>query len=186
MAERRNAAGRVGKGNALAVKHGLTAAADVLPGESRALFRRFARAWGMELRPVGVVEEYLAARVVSAAWRLMRISSIEGLSDVAEALPALRARMRGEQAPDPEPGGREVRLVWVPPEEFARPDTRSAPVRGYEWMGRLSRYEAGLERSFQRSLRELERRQRARLGVPADGVELLEGVRDGLQELADT
>lgn len=61
-----------------ALKHGLRAGGSVvLASEDGADFARFAAALRVELRPVGLFEEDLAARVAIAAWRARRADRIE-------------------------------------------------------------------------------------------------------------
>ena len=79
---RRSTGPRTARGKARssrnALSHGLTAEATVLlPGEDPEEFETFAAEMRDELAPVGRLEQTLAARVVSTAWRLERLSIIE-------------------------------------------------------------------------------------------------------------
>ncbi len=61
--------------NALA--HGLLAKNLILPNEDRAQFEDFSHSLLLQLNPAGLLESYLAARVVSSAWRLYRMLRVE-------------------------------------------------------------------------------------------------------------
>lgn len=61
-----------------ALKHGLRASTTVvLDDERQTSFEQFHDRFLEELKPVGVVEELLASRIVALAWRLNRVSRIE-------------------------------------------------------------------------------------------------------------
>jgi hypothetical protein len=72
-----------------AVAHGLTADAPVIPGvESPGEWEAFRQGWADDLKPEGMREEFLAARVASLAWRLRRVIAAE-----REAVTAFRSRI---------------------------------------------------------------------------------------------
>jgi len=60
-----------------AVKHGLTAAHDVIFTESQADFELHRERMLDELNPVGAMESMLAERIVSLSWRLKRVIHIQ-------------------------------------------------------------------------------------------------------------
>jgi len=59
------------------LKHGLTAANDIISAESRPEFDLFRSQMLAELAPQSVMESMLAERVVSLSWRLKRIRRIQ-------------------------------------------------------------------------------------------------------------
>jgi len=128
-----------------ALKHGLTAKVVLVPGEDATVWEAFERLLVDELAPVGAVEEFLAHRVASSAWRLLRVERLEGAlsSSPLEAIPGLlRRRRRG--------GGRGGE--W------------HAPGAGqYQGLAVLGRHEAGIERSLFRSLAVLRKLQALRV-----------------------
>jgi hypothetical protein len=67
-----------------AVKHGLSARLDVIPGEDQAEFDRHREAMLGELVPVGVGESMLAERIVGLSWRLQRAERLQ--NEVFDAL----------------------------------------------------------------------------------------------------
>jgi hypothetical protein len=60
-----------------AVRHGLTAANDVISSESQAEFDQYRAQFLDELAPAGPMESMLAERVVALSWRLKRVSRIQ-------------------------------------------------------------------------------------------------------------
>jgi len=60
-----------------AVKHGLTAANDIISSESRPEFDLYRDQMLAELKPQSPMESMLAERVVSLSWRLRRIRRIQ-------------------------------------------------------------------------------------------------------------
>lgn len=60
-----------------ALRHGLFSSRDVVAGESRRRFIRFARRMFERLAPMDELEVQLASRLVSLLWRLRRISGVE-------------------------------------------------------------------------------------------------------------
>jgi hypothetical protein len=61
--------------NALA--HGLRSASPVIPGESAEAWHTHRLAVFEDLAPVGAVEELLADRIASIAWRIRRVERFE-------------------------------------------------------------------------------------------------------------
>jgi len=59
-----------------ALKHGLTAATVVLPGEDAAALEARVDAWKDDVRPGGALEDYLVERAAHASWQLDRAERI--------------------------------------------------------------------------------------------------------------
>jgi hypothetical protein len=68
-----------------AVRHGLYAAAVVLPGEDPAEFAWLRREYIVALKPQDALELTLVDRIVGAAWRLRRVADAERLAHVGIA-----------------------------------------------------------------------------------------------------
>lgn len=124
-----------------ALKHGLTAEQVTLFDERLEDFEAFHAELIPALRPEGAIEEALAERVVLCAWRLRRVYRIEtGL------FCKTRKSWNGNNAsttPD-------IEVV------FLRLGSRD------DELAKLTRYETSVERSLQRALGALERRQALR------------------------
>ena len=144
-----------------ALKHGLLSQRVVLEDEDQAMFERFRDGLLAALAPEGELEQLLAGRIVASSWRLGRAEQIEQAmlaGDVArydgsmsQALDNAHAgRARGPAADD-----RLLSLGWAVADAFDRSDR----------YGKLSRYEAHIERGLYRALHELQRLQAARLGL---------------------
>jgi hypothetical protein len=73
-----------------ALKHGLTAATVVLPGEDPAALEARVEAWKDDFGPGGAIEDYLVERAAHAAWQL----------DRADRAIAVRARDRRRREAD--------------------------------------------------------------------------------------
>jgi len=165
-ANRRNAARSTGprtlEGKASSSKnslrHGLLSREVLLPDESRETLGSFGKRLQDELRPVGELEVLLVDRIVSSAWRLRRVLAVEaGLfnpPDTEETPMEARLRRLTEGYGEDE----TERAVTL--SETYREDAYSADA-----FSRLSRYEAGIERSLFRALHELQRLQAARAGT---------------------
>ncbi len=119
-----------------ALRHGLAARTLVVaPGEDAADFAAFAADLRQDLAPGGAFEEALVQRITILAWRLERVARIE-----AELLMA-EASLVASEAGLPEPP-----LDVVPAELTA-----------------LARYEATIDRAFERAMKMLRERQKMRL-----------------------
>jgi hypothetical protein len=128
-----------------ALKHGLTAQQVMLFDERAEDFEVFHSELLGALAARGTVEFALAERAVLCAWRLRRIYRIEtGLFRKAR-----RAWGNGTAAHT-----NEIAVVFL----------RLASQE--DDLSKLTRYEVSLERSLQRALRALERRQASRGGSP--------------------
>lgn len=122
-----------------ATRHGLLSRETLLPDESAADFAAFRARMLAALAPEGELEELLADRVVSGAWRLRRFVAVEGA-----VFEGSRKTWKGEE--------RGLGHAFV-----------SSAVNG-DVFSKLTRYEAALERGLFRALHELQRLQAARAG----------------------
>jgi hypothetical protein len=125
-----------------ALKHGLTAERIILFDEQRESFERVYSDLIAALKPHGPMEHQLAERIALNAWRLRRAYRVE--SGLFERARSAWREGATEQTSD-------VDLV------FLRLSTSND-----DELGKLSRYEAAIERSLRRALLDLERRQRER------------------------
>jgi hypothetical protein len=147
-ANRRNALRSTGPrsetGRAIAsrnsLKHGLTAERVILFDEQREEFERFYAELIAALKPRGPIEDQLAERVAINAWRLRRAYRVE--SGLFERARSAWREGATEQTSD-------IDLVFL----------RLSTSNGDE-LGKLSRYEASVERSLRKALLDLERQQR--------------------------
>ena len=130
------------------VKHGLTAATLVLPGESESDFQSLLDSFESEHLPATPTEEALVRQMTMAQWRLRRLYQVEA------AFFRLRLDDTEEDIEDEyehlDAAGRLAYIVYR--------DSGSGSARE-----NLSRIEARLERSFYKALHEL---QRLRAGRP--------------------
>jgi hypothetical protein len=138
-----------------AVKHGLLAEQVVIHGEDPAQFELYRAGMLAELAPEGAVEEMLAERAVSLAWRLRRAERLQS---------AVFATVYRENADDivlwpkhglpiePKPDEEEVILGQVVMTDFARAQV----------LDRLLVHERRIEGSLYRTMAELRREQEAR------------------------
>ena len=135
-----------------ALKHGLTAERIILFDEQREAFERFYAELIAALKPHGPMEHQLAERIAINAWRLRRAYRVE--SGLFERARSAWREGATEQTSD-------IDLVFL----------RLSTSNGDE-LGKLSRYEAAIERSLRRALQDLERRQRrstaTRPPIPTD------------------
>jgi hypothetical protein len=116
-----------------ALKHGLTSMSPVAPGEDPAEFLQFLDHWTQSYLPIGPAEEEVLRTAVVASWRLRRIPAIEaGYYEL-------------EQSSD---------LSVSPAARLAFAHHQCA-----KQLEALSCQEARLQRTFDKSLRELERLQ---------------------------
>jgi hypothetical protein len=130
---------RISRMNAL--KHGLTAQQVTLFDESLDDFQAFQTKLVAALQPQGAVELHLAERVALCAWRLRRVDRIEtGLFRKT-----CKSWSNGATTETQEIETVFLRLVSQDDE-----------------LAKLTRYETSIERSLQRALRALERRQAMR------------------------
>jgi hypothetical protein len=129
------------------VKHGLTAATLVLPGEKESDFESLLGDFESEHQPETPTEEALVRQMAMAQWRLRRLYHVEAaffnlrLMDLEEEIE--------EDYNNLEPADKLAMVV--------KNDSGRSSVRE-----NLSRIEARLERSFYKALRELQRLRVAR------------------------
>jgi hypothetical protein len=143
-----------------AVKHGLLAEQVVIHGEDPAEFDLYREGMLAELGPQGAVEEMLAERAVSLAWRLRRAERLQS---------AVFATVYRENADDivlwpkhglpskPGPNEEEVVLGQVVMTDFARAQV----------LDRLLVYERRIESSLYRTMAQLRKEQEARKAAEA-------------------
>jgi len=145
-----------------AVKHGLLAGQVVIHGEDPAEFDLYRAGMLAELAPVGAVEEMLAERAVSLAWRLRRAERLQS---------AVFATVYRENAHDvvlwpkhglpiqPGPDEDEVVLGQVVMTDFLHAQV----------LDRLLVYERRIESSLYRTMAQLRREREARAAaMPED------------------
>jgi hypothetical protein len=117
-----------------AIKFGFLARDPVAPGEDAAQWTEFRAGMMASLAPVGEPEKMLAGLIVDCAWRLRRFPAVEAGLYVANC--------------------REEDSNWG--QAFLR------DCEGAGSIEKLIRYEARIERAFQRNLRELRSLQSTR------------------------
>ena len=138
-----------------ALKHGFTAAEIILPTvEEQIDFQQFRLAFEQEYKPVGPTEEVLIEDMVTARWRLNRIRKME------PGFFALRREILQESIK----------------EDFSTLDPQAQlalivldDARDKDTLGKMSRYEGRFERTFHKSLKELQRLQALRSEVSDSG-----------------
>jgi len=116
-----------------ALKHGLTSADLLLPGEKVKAFEELRSELWRELKPARGVQQVLFERVVSAAWRLRRVTAMENLVFQAN----------------------ECTLT-----EYTVKQVRNFIATVNIDMEQFSRYESSLERTFYRALNEFLKRRK--------------------------
>jgi hypothetical protein len=127
-----------------ALKHGLTAQQVTLFDESVEDFQAFQAKLVAALQPKGAVELHLAERVALCAWRLRRVYRIES---------GLFRKTRKSWSSGAPADAQEIETVFL------------RLVSHGDELAKLTRYETSIERSLQRALRSLERRQAMRGGA---------------------
>ncbi len=187
-----------------AVKHGLTGAMVVIPGEDAGTYDGLRAAFYTELQPVGVLEESLVEKIAANTWRLRRVPMLEA-SVFRRGVGSLRVKEAERRFDDARDGIAHVQRAAAATAEkgltaegmSAREELGAALAAlqadkaGLELcdvleqdahvLATLERHEATLERSLFRSLHELERRQALRAGqaVPVPQVADLDVSVDG-------
>ncbi len=154
-----------------AVTHGGYSEALIVAGERPEDFHTLMADFAGTLRPVGPLEERLLLRLVSLWWRIGRATRAEreGLKVAVE---------------DAQHDMGKMRLLTYDPLEsvvpIPAPDYSEPTHTGFTWkesgehIERLARYESQLERSFFRTLHELERIQARRRGQPVTAPAVLD------------
>jgi hypothetical protein len=139
-----------------ALKHGIFSKTVLLKGEPQSDFDSLLRGLRDDLRPEGMLEKILVEKLASLIWRQRRLLMAEGAE----------IRMGTEffhfnDLIDIDPQYETV-------ERIAEKRKLDAIARNVpNGLDHLLRYEASLERAFDRTLSQLERLQRMRLGQPA-------------------
>ena len=137
-----------------AMRHGLLSQQITLPNEDVQAFAEFQRDMTTKLTPTGALEELLAERIISNAWRLRRTVGLEA------GVIAFRTREAQAELAEPRPDGDAVAAGLI------------RDAAGADALSKLSRYERALERGLYRALHELQRIQAASRGetVPPPAV----------------
>ncbi len=125
-----------------ALKHGLDSKHNVISGESELEYIQFRDALSASLHPANPVEAVLVERIVTSAWRLRRAGRISN-----EMLVRQSNRQRRQSLA-------KRRGIQVPLEAEVASAFEAVNGKAHD---RLEKHEVRLERSFLRSLHELER-----------------------------
>jgi hypothetical protein len=127
-----------------ALKHGLTAQQVTVFDETAEAFQAFHDEFVVALRPNGGLELNLAEWVILCAWRLRRVYRIET---------GLFCKTQNSWSSGAAATTNEIEIVFL---RLASNDDE---------LSKLTRYETSIERSLQRALKALERRQAQRQGT---------------------
>ena len=135
-----------------ALKHGIFAKMVLLKGEPQSDFDSLLSGLRNDLRPEGMLEKILVEKLATLIWRQRRLLMVEGASIRmnAEFVNIIDEMIENQYEFDPERVAEKKKLAPI-----------SRSVAGSD---HLLRYEASLERAFDRTLSQLERIQRMRLG----------------------
>ncbi len=145
------------RGNA--VTHGLTARKVLLKGEDPCEYRRLHEATIAQLKPQGVLEQELVARMVSLLWRLRRV-------------PVFEAALLAVLEQEPEQEGDGLMLGHFGSYEGEEEEGKEADlglgrtIKAFlkaNFSGKLSRYETSLQKQLSALLPELRTMQERRL-----------------------
>jgi len=150
-----------------AVKHGLLAERVVIKDEDPGEFEFYRRSLLAELCPVGDYETILAERAASLAWRLRRAERLQ-----AEALDTLVAQRAWEKhVMDFADGAtpKWMKAVLKPPDHGQTVLGRALvhDCANHRVLERMGLYEQRIERSFLRTMSELQKQQVLRQAEPA-------------------
>jgi hypothetical protein len=150
------------------LSHGLCADKHILPGEDPEEFLFFLKELFDQFRPVGQGEEKLVLRIAAAQWRLDRALPMEAgiqrecLRDLAEE-DAYRQRTYAQEKENAAYRGEPELPAPAPPDERDRlARAFKLDCAGPNSFAKLTRYEGAIERSIDRSLRQLKAFQAAR------------------------
>jgi hypothetical protein len=138
-----------------AVRHGLLSEESVLPREDAGIFEEFRKALYQELKPVGGLEALLVDRIVSSAWRLRRLITMEVSLLMGQLADIQQEKKENE--------------TWFMVSDKASKTSYPLGVAfryGADTVTKMSRYESMLERGLYKALHELQRLQAARNGIP--------------------
>jgi len=181
------------------LKFGFLSRDPLLPGEDAAEWNEFRTALLASLAPVGEAQEMLAGRIVDSAWRLRRLAVVEaGIftinlrreeRDLAENAARHGAAARSAEETEEAELNELKRTARQAQEASEAPETAMgrAFMRDCNQTGaflKLTRYEAGIERTLYRNLQALERLQAARGKRSSQGSRIREGrkLRNDLTE----
>ena len=142
-----------------ALKHGLMSRQVLLPDEDKKELEAFAGRIRNVLAPCGEMELLLTDRIITAAWRLRRVLTVEAEVFVEERSPSY--------------GYDEEKTKGL---AFIRVSNNS------DAFSKLSRYESTIERSMYRALHELQRLQAAREGQEISAPAVIDVTMDGKSE----
>lgn len=174
-----------------AMKHGLLAEAALLPDEDEATFRDFSARIMTDLRPVGEIESVLVDRITNILWRLQRFNHVEtglfvreGEADDTARDDALRELLAARKAESrPRPSGRPsallatvestllqsaaARVVEAGKARSGNPRQRLGDAFAHDAatgnaFSKLARYETHLNRTLERTLKQLQELQQER------------------------
>jgi hypothetical protein len=141
------------------LRHGLRTEASLIPGEDAAGFLAVSGDIRARFAPRGELQLALAERIVGLVWRLRRVSRAEAAVFMAylREIAAERGPCGGGAVPRvallPGIAGDDAAISGETPVSFGAAFLRDA--RGANALGKLARYETGLERSLYATLREL-------------------------------
>lgn len=140
-----------------AVRHGLLSETVLLKGEDSDALAALRERLMEDLCPKDELESVLIDRIVAAVWRLRRLHSVE--------VGIFREEM------DSPFGGGTAGMAFI------------RDGNGANAFSKLSRYEAGIERSLYRAFHEVQRLQAARAGQPVPVAVVVDvvGARDELE-----
>ncbi len=148
-----------------AIKHGIFSETVLKGCESTAQFRSLLRALQTDRRPEGALEELLVEKLASLFWRSRRFLRAE-CAEIAKASEPIEADKVEHYVS--KLSVEELERILLMPQEGVvaqRQYTIDASlVLPQEVLDRLLRYEASIDRSLDRTLNQLERLQRMRLG----------------------
>jgi hypothetical protein len=141
-----------------AVKHGLTSAKVVVPGESQEEFDNFREGILESLTPKTAHEDELADRVVAAMWRMKRFHRLEN-AFFADRINAIQNEMGIE---DPDAAGA---MLFTDPQQMKR-------------MSLFLRYMTATQREYTKAKSELEKEQKRRIQAEFEQAALEEMVEN--------
>ena len=148
-----------------AIKHGIFSGTVLKECESMAQFRSLLGAFQRDLRPEGAIEELLVEKLAMLVWRHRRMLRAE-CAEIAKASELIKIDNVQEYVKQLSTAELE-RILQVGQEGWAahrQYEINASLVLPQEVLDRVLRYEASLDRSFDRTLNQLERLQRMRLG----------------------
>jgi hypothetical protein len=188
-----------------ALRHGLRSEEILLPGEDGEALTELGDNLATELQPVGMLENLLVDRIISAYWRLRRLSRVETGIFAWERSEELAERaereaqgyesnehedlMRVMNITVTDKKGHEEALERVRRMRSEQEDETATLGRTFardadraNAFSKLSRYETAIDRQLYRALHELERRQAARRGAALTPPQVLDVDVSGMPE----